>query len=195
MAHRWAVWFVIFVLAGASSSALLGSALTTDIDFTNTPEAKEAQQILEQRRLEQDIVTENWIIAGSGEGAVEDPAFVENVNAVLEDLNALGPDVVTYAPPAFPLPAEVAQDPETAPLGPIPSEDGRAVLFTVVMAGDVDDAAEHVDEMETIREEANPTASRPSSWARPRRPRTSRRSPRRTSASASRSASSPRSSC
>jgi RND superfamily putative drug exporter len=156
--HPWrtvGVWFVVFVLAGAASSALLGSALTTDIDFTNTPEAKEAQQILEQRRLEQDIVTENWVIAGSGEGAVDDPAFVENVNAVLEDLNALGPDVVTYAPPAFPLPAEVAEDPETAPLGPIPAEDGRAVLFTVVMAGDVDDAAEHVDQVETIREEAS----------------------------------------
>jgi putative drug exporter of the RND superfamily len=156
--HPWrtvGVWFVIFVLAGVSSSALLGSALTTDIDFTNTPEAKEAQQILEQRRLEQDIVTENWIIAGPGEGAVEDPAFVENVNTVLEDLNALGQDVVTYAPPAFPLPAAVAEDPETAPMGPIPSEDGRAVLFTVVMAGDIDDAAEHVDQLETIREEAS----------------------------------------
>src|SRR5918995_2450902 len=156
--HPWrtvGVWFVIFVLAGAASSALLGSALTTDIDFTNTPEAKEAQQILEQRRLEQDIVTENWVIAGSGEGAVEDPAFVENVNAALEDLNALGPDVVTYAPPAFPLPAEVAEDPETAPLGPIPSEDGRAVLFTVVMAAGAGDDPAHADEMETIREEAS----------------------------------------
>src|SRR5215207_10217013 len=155
--HPWrtvVVWLAIFVLAGASSGALLGSALTTDIDFTNTPEAKEAQQILEQRRLEQDIVTENWIIAGPDEGAVEDPAFVENVNAALEDLSALGPDVVSYVPPAFPLPAEIAEDPETAPLGPIPAEDGRAVLFTVVMAGDVDDAAEHVDEMEAIREEA-----------------------------------------
>ena len=84
--HPWrtvGVWLVIFVLAGASSSALLGSALTTDIDFTNTPEAKEAQQILEQRRLEQDIVTENWVIAGPGEGAVDDPAFVEDVNTVL----------------------------------------------------------------------------------------------------------------
>jgi RND superfamily putative drug exporter len=156
--HPWrtvVVWLVIFVLAGASSSALLGSALTTDIDFTNTPEAKEAQQILEQRRLEQDIVTENWVIAGPGEGAVDDPAFVEDVNTVLEDLSALGPDVVTYVPPAFPLPAEVAEDPETAPLGPIPSEDGQAVLFTVIMTGDVDDAAENVDQVAAIREEAS----------------------------------------
>jgi RND superfamily putative drug exporter len=156
--HPWrtvAIWLVIFVLAGASSSALLGSALTTDIDFTNTPEAKEAQQLLEQRRLEEDIVTENWIIAGSDASAVEDPAFVEQVNAALQELNALGSDAVTYAPPAFPLPAEVAEDPQTAPLGPFPSEDGQAVLFTVIMAGDVDDAAEHVDEVEAIREEAS----------------------------------------
>ena len=40
-------------------------------------------------------------------------------------------------------------------MGPIPSEDGRAVLFTVIMAGDVDDAAEHVDEVGKIREEAS----------------------------------------
>jgi putative drug exporter of the RND superfamily len=156
--HPWrtvAIWLVIFVLAGASSSALLGSALTTDIDFTNTPEAKEAQQILEQRRLEQDIVTENWVIAGSEDGAVEDPAFVEQVNTVLQELSALGPDAVTYAPPAFPLPAEAAEDPQTAPLGPFPSEDGQAVLFTVIMAGDVDDAAEYVDEVEAIREDAS----------------------------------------
>jgi RND superfamily putative drug exporter len=156
--HPWrtvAIWLVIFVLAGASSSALLGSALTTDIDFTNTPEAKEAQQILEQRRLEQDIVTENWVIAGSEDGAVDDPAFVQQVNTVLQELSALGPDAVTYAPPAFPLPAEAAEDPQTAPLGPFPSEDGQAVLFTVIMAGDVDDAAEYVDEVEAIREEAS----------------------------------------
>ena len=112
---------------GGQLGALLGSVLTTDIDFTNTPEAKEAQQILEQRRLEQDLVTENWVIAGPGEGAVEDPAFVEDVNAVLQDLNALGTDVVTYVPPAFPLPDQVAQDPETAPWDRSPPRtDGRS---------------------------------------------------------------------
>jgi RND superfamily putative drug exporter len=156
--HPWrtvGVWFVIFVLAGWSASSLLGPVLTTDFDFTNTPEAKEAQQILEDRRLEQDIVTETWVIAGPGEGAAEDPAFVEDVNAVLEDLSALGSDVVTYVPPAFPQPAEVAEDPRTAPFGPFPSEDGRAVLFTIVMTGDVDDAAENVASIETVREEAS----------------------------------------
>ena len=91
-------------------------------------------------------------------------------------LNALGRDAVTYVPPAFPLPAEVAEDPQTAPLGPFPSEDGQAVLFTVIMAGDVDDAAEHVDEVERSARRRTPAGRRRSSSARPRRPRTSGRS-------------------
>ena len=161
--HPWrtvGLWFVIFVLAGWSSASLLGPALTTDFDFTNTPEAKEAQQILEQRRLEQDIVTETWVIAGQGQGAIEDPAFVEKVNGVLTDLNGLGPDVVTYVPPAFPQPEQVSQDPQTAPFGPFPSADGQAVLFTMVMTGEIDDAAEHVDALEAIRADATGDGTR-----------------------------------
>jgi RND superfamily putative drug exporter len=149
------VWFVIFVLAGWSASALLGPVLTTDFDFTNTPEAKEAQKILEQRQLEQDIVTETWVVAGPGEGVAQDSSFVEHVNGILDDLEALGPDVVSYVPPAYPQPADVAQDPQAAPFGPFPSEDGRAVLFTIVLTGDLDEAEGHVDELEAVREEAN----------------------------------------
>jgi uncharacterized membrane protein YdfJ with MMPL/SSD domain len=156
--HPWrtvGVWFVIFVLAGWSASALLGPVLTTDFDFTNTPEAKEAQQILEQRQLEQDIVTETWVVAGPGEGVAQDSTFVEHVNGILDDLEALGPDVVSYVPPAYPQPADVSQDPQAAPFGPFPSEDGRAVLFTIVLTGDLDEAEGHVDELEAVREEAN----------------------------------------
>ncbi len=156
--HPWrtvGVWFVIFVLAGVSASALLGPVLTTDFDFTNTPEAKEAQQILEQRALEQDIVTETWVLAGESEGVAQDPAFVEKVNGVLADLSALGPDVVTYVPPAFPQPEQVAEDPQAAPFGPFPSQDGRAVLFTIVLTGDVDEGAEHIAEIQDVREAAS----------------------------------------
>ena len=158
--HPWrtvGLWVVIFVLAGWSSATLLSPALTTDFDFTNTPEAKEAQQILEQRKLEQDIVTETWVIAGDGQGAAEDPTFVAKVNGVLEDLSGLGPNIVSYVPPVFPQPAQVSEDPETAPFGPFPSQDGQAVLFTMVMTGDLDDAsaADHVGALETIREEAS----------------------------------------
>ena len=149
------IWLLVLVAAGASASALLGPALTTDFDFTNTPEAKRARLILEERRLEQDIVTETWVIAADSQGAVQDPAFVERVNGVLSDLSALGPEAVTYVPPTFPLPAEVAEDPQAAPFGPFPSEDGRAVLFTIVLTGELDEAAEHVEELHAIREAAS----------------------------------------
>ncbi len=156
--HPWRtvlIWLAVFVMAAASAVALLGPALTTDFDFTNTPQAKRAQQILEERRLEQDIVTETWVIASDAEGAVQDPAFIERVNGVLGQLSGLGPQAVAYVPPAFPQPAAVAQDPQAAPFGPFPSEDGRAVLFTIVLTGELDDAAQHVEDLHAIREAAS----------------------------------------
>ena len=56
-----AIWLAILVVGIASTATLLGSALTTDFDFTNVPEAKRAQQLLEERQLEEDIVTETFV--------------------------------------------------------------------------------------------------------------------------------------
>ena len=146
------VWFLILVGGIASASTLLGTALTTSFDFTNSPEAKRAQAILEERKLEENAITETFVVAGQDEGAVEDPAFVERVNALLADLNALGPGVVAAAPPAFPLPPDAASDPRLAALGPIPSEDGKAVLFTAVLPGDATDIDEATKTFPQIEE-------------------------------------------
>jgi uncharacterized membrane protein YdfJ with MMPL/SSD domain len=156
--HPWrtlVVWLLVFVAAGAASSAFLGDALTTDFDFTNTPEGKRANQLLETARLQQDIVTESFIIVAPAAGAIEDPAFVAHINDVLEEVGGLGSDVVQAAPVAFPLPEEAAADPQIAALGPIPSQDGRAVLFTVVMAGDIDSATAAVPAIEELAEETS----------------------------------------
>ena len=77
------IWFLILVAGVASAATLLGPALTTDFDFTNNPEAKRAQSILEDRELAEDIVTETFVVAGENAGAIEDPAFVERVNGLL----------------------------------------------------------------------------------------------------------------
>jgi hypothetical protein len=56
--HPWrtvAVWAVILVLGFGASGVLLSDALTTDFDFTNNPEAIQAQKLLEQQGLEQDV--------------------------------------------------------------------------------------------------------------------------------------------
>ncbi|HEU4354503.1 MAG TPA: hypothetical protein VFT27_02835, partial [Actinomycetota bacterium] len=113
--HPWrtvGVWLAILVLAGVSAGALLGGALTTDFDFTTTPEAKRALELLEQRRLERDLVTETWVVAGSQEGAVGTAPFSQRVNGVLDELRALGPQVVSYVPSVYPMSGVVAEDPE-----------------------------------------------------------------------------------
>jgi RND superfamily putative drug exporter len=149
------IWFLILVGGIASASTLLGPALTTDFDFTNSPEAKRAQSILEQAKLTQDLLTETFVVASQSDGAVQDPAFVKRVNDLLAALRALGPEVVKAVPAAFPQPAEAASDPQTAALGPIASEDGKAVLFTAILAGDTDTATEHFPEIDAARTAAS----------------------------------------
>jgi putative drug exporter of the RND superfamily len=147
------LWAVVLVAGMASAATLLGPALTTDFDFTNAPEAKRAAQILEERRLEEDIVTETVVIDAPEAGAVDDQPFVDRVNDTLAAFAALGPDVVQTVPQSFPMSQDVAGDPAQAGLGPIPSQDGDAVLFTVVLAGDTDEATENFAEIEAVRDD------------------------------------------
>jgi uncharacterized membrane protein YdfJ with MMPL/SSD domain len=146
------IWLVLLVAGIASLSTLLGPALTTDFDFTNSPEAKRAQQILERAKLEQDIITETFVVAGAQPGAAQDPAFVQKVNGLLDELRGLGPDVFATLPQSYPLPDAAQADPQVAALGPIASNDGKAVLFTGIYAGDADAATPHWADIEQIRE-------------------------------------------
>ena len=155
--HPWrtvGIWLALLVAGIASAATLLGPALTTDFDFTNVPEAKRAQQILEQGRLADDAISETFVVAGEA-GAIEDPAFVERVNGLITALRDLGPDAFEALPAAFPLTEEQAADPQVAALGPIPSDDGSAVLFTGVYTHDIDRATEHFEDVEAAREDAS----------------------------------------
>jgi RND superfamily putative drug exporter len=147
------IWLVVFMAAGAASSVLLSDALTTDFDFTNNPEAKRAEAIVEQAFPGADQIRETWVVT-SDSAAVDDPAFTDRVGEVLTEINALGPEVVQAAPQSFPMSAEAQQDEVQAALGPIAAEDGKAVLFTVVLVGDNDEAAVHVEDFAAIREDA-----------------------------------------
>jgi RND superfamily putative drug exporter len=104
--------------------------------------------------LTEDVITETFVVAGEP-GAIEDPAFVEQVNGFITELEGLGPDVFSGLPAAFPLTEDQAADPQVAALGPIPSEDESAVLFTGVYAGDIDEATPHFEDVEAAREAAS----------------------------------------
>jgi RND superfamily putative drug exporter len=85
-------------------------------------------------------------------GAAADPAFGEKVNAILNELRALDTSVVLQVPAAYPISKADQQDPQTAALGPIASQDASAVLFSVVLAGDSDKTATIVDDLDAIRD-------------------------------------------
>jgi putative drug exporter of the RND superfamily len=152
--HPWrtvGIWAIVLVLGFGASAVLLSSALTTDFDFSNNPEAKQAKTILDQEKLRQDVIPETFVMT-DGNGAVSDPAFQQQVNAALNDLRGLGPDVVTTVPASYPLPTDQQKNPEAAALGPIDSQDGTAVLFTVILAGDADQTNAHVGELNALRD-------------------------------------------
>jgi RND superfamily putative drug exporter len=155
--HPWrtvVIWVALLAAGIVSAATLLGPALTTDFDFTNSPEAKRAQLLLEDRQLSDDAITETFVIAGEP-GAIEDPAFAGKVDGFLTELQGLGPEVFAALPSTFPLTQEQLADPQVAALGPIVSEDGSAVLFTGIYAGDIDEATPHFEDVEAVREAAS----------------------------------------
>jgi putative drug exporter of the RND superfamily len=152
--HPWrtlGVWLLVLAAGIAGAATLLGPALTTEVNFTNTPEAKRAEEVLKKELTGPDQITETFIVIGKDVG-VQDPAFVDHVNGMLADVAGLGQGAVTASPASFPPPAQ--QSPLQAALGPFPSEDGKAVLFSVVLRGDIDAASKHVDELDKIRTDA-----------------------------------------
>ena len=151
--HAWrtvGIWAVILILGFGASGVLLSKALTTDFDFTNNPEAIQAQTLLQQKQLEQDVTPETFVMTGS-QGATTDPAFTANVNAALNEIRALDPSVVLQVPSQFPLSQADKSNPQVAALGPFPSEDGTAVLFNVILAKDSDKTATIVDPLDAIQ--------------------------------------------
>ncbi|MEA2522207.1 MAG: hypothetical protein QOI81_1853, partial [Actinomycetota bacterium] len=128
------IWLVVLVAAFASLSTLLSPALTTTFSFTSSPEAIRAKNVLDERKLTQDIVTETFVVAGDHAGAADETGFTQTVNTLLTGLKNLGPTVVKQVPAAYPTPAGAASDPQTAGLNPVESPDKSAVLFTIIYA-------------------------------------------------------------
>jgi putative drug exporter of the RND superfamily len=88
------LWVVAIAVAGWLSSQYLADALTTNVDFTNSPEAKQAQELIEERFGEEGVT--EVLILNSADATVEDPAFERAVRAVQAQANAEGGEAVTF---------------------------------------------------------------------------------------------------
>ena len=121
--HPWrtlAVWVVALLTAGVLSSQFLGDALTTDTDFTNEPEAKQAASLLEERLRGPNEGTEFVVV--TAESTVAEPEYRAYVDDLQATIAALGPDTVQHVG------SYLANE------GPV-SETGRSTLLPVALAG------------------------------------------------------------
>jgi uncharacterized membrane protein YdfJ with MMPL/SSD domain len=134
------IWVVLLILAGLASSALLGDALTSNIEFTDTPESARAQELIEQVRGE--VGDAEFVVVSSDITTADDPVYVEYVTKIQTALtsSAAVKSVGSY----------LTQD------GPV-SASGTATLLPVELAGS--DPDEFSSNAEILREEVHAIAA------------------------------------
>jgi RND superfamily putative drug exporter len=128
------LWVALFLIGGLLTSRYLSGALTTRADFTNNPDSKQAQTLLEQRLTGPDRSSEVVIIR-SQSLTVDAPAFRAYVGRLKAGIDALGPGVV-----------QQTTDPYRAG-NRFASKDRHAALIPVTMAGSLDDANKGIDKV------------------------------------------------
>jgi RND superfamily putative drug exporter len=133
-----AVWAAVLVAGLTLAALFLSDALTIEFEFTNTPEAKQAENLLEDR-LRGPKTVDEVVIVQSDNLTVDDPAFQSYVGQLTDDIVGLGPDVVQQATNYYetPNPALV-------------SSDGHATLVFLVIDGSLNDASGKIARVQDV---------------------------------------------
>ena len=130
------VWALLIVLAVVAVAQLLGPGLTSDMKFRAAkPDSLTGQELLEQRLTGPRQITD-FVIVRSATATVDEPAFRAYVDGLATKIGGLGPAVVKGVTTYY-----QTKDPTAV------SKDRHATLIPVVMAGGIDDALAHVDEL------------------------------------------------
>jgi RND superfamily putative drug exporter len=88
------LWTATIVVAGLLSAQFLGESLTTEVDFTNEPEAKRAAELIEQR-FGAAGETEVFILR-SADARVADPSFERTVRSLQVSASDRGAEATTF---------------------------------------------------------------------------------------------------
>ena len=137
------MWVVAFVIALILVSTLLKDGETTKFVFVNNPEAKTGLDLLEDR-LRGPTGTNEIVVVQSETVTVDDPAFSQVVTSLTDDIAALGDEHIR--------PATLANYYRTGAEALV-SEDRRTTNIPFTMAGDFDDASDHIEDVvEVVRE-------------------------------------------
>jgi len=144
--HPWLVigaWIGVFITSIALIGTLLSDALTTEVAFTNNPESKRAENVLEDR-LRGPRPANEVVIVQSGELTVDDPQFQSFVESVYGDVTALEPDIVAGGTNFY-------QSGDES----LVSADRKITILPFVMAGDEEDAHDNIAPVLKVVDEAN----------------------------------------
>lgn len=112
------VWILAIVAAGYLAGTYLADALTTEVNFTDRPEAVQAQELLEELRGEQKIA--EFVIVVSENTTAADAEYQQFVAQLQAAISGLGADKVEFV-------GSFLQQ-----TGPV-SADGRTALLPVTM--------------------------------------------------------------
>jgi RND superfamily putative drug exporter len=134
------IWLVAIALGVAIVGALFASATTNEQNFTNTPEAERALELLKAAgfRPEKLEITD-LVLVEHASLKVDDPAFKAKVDDLAGKLRGLGADKVQRVLTVHEL---RGQAPEAA--ASLVSKTGNATVIPVTLAGSVDDATRNI---------------------------------------------------
>jgi RND superfamily putative drug exporter len=135
-AHPWrtvGAWVALAVVSIGITSALLADSLTTEGDFTGTPESQKAIDLIEQR-LDRKEPVRDVVIVRSPTQRVDEAAFRQQVESIRSTLLAAAPSVVRIGPTYY-----QTHDPSQI------SKDGHSTLIPVAMPGsELNDAPDRI---------------------------------------------------
>lgn len=138
------LWVAILLAAGGAIAGLLSSALTSEAGFSNTPESKRGDLLLEERLTGPQRVTEIVIVRSTNGLTVDDAAFASRVQALYAQLTSLGSEVVVGGTNYY-----SARDESLV------SQDRRTTIMPFVLAGNFDEAGDNVKEVLSVVQDAN----------------------------------------
>ena len=134
------IWIVVFIIAAFLRASLFEDVITTEFAITNDPESQVGKQLIEEK-LTGPKGTNELVIIQSQELTVDDPEFQQVVNAIHADMAALGPEIIRQ---------ETLLNYFQTSAGFLVSQDRHTTIMPFTMAGDVDDASDHIEEVTVV---------------------------------------------
>ena len=138
------IWVLVIIISIALRATLFADAISTEFAFTNNPDSKQADDLLEER-FGLPKGTSEVVIVQSETLTVDDPAYQEFVEGVFGKLEDLGPDIIRQE-------TLINYYQEEAPF--LVSEDRQTTIMPFTMAGEFDDATDNIGSVISVVDQA-----------------------------------------